>query len=65
MKFAWCKNITDILAWNSAHVEEVDHKEYSEMLEAEAEAAEQHNTDENKITLPIEIICASDTAVLL
>ena len=40
MKFAWHKNITDILVWNSAHVEEMDHNEYSEMLEAEAEAAE-------------------------
>ena len=40
MKFAWCKKITNILVWNSAHIEEVDHNEYSEMLEAEAEAAE-------------------------
>ena len=40
MKFTWRNNIIDLVAWNSAQVEEVDLWEYSEMLEAEEEAAE-------------------------
>jgi hypothetical protein len=33
MKFTWCKNIVDLVAWNSGKIEEVDLDEYSEMLE--------------------------------
>jgi hypothetical protein len=40
MKFAWHNNIIDLVAWNSAQVEEVDLREYFEMLEAEEGAAE-------------------------
>jgi hypothetical protein len=40
MKSTWRKNISDLAAWNSAQVEEVELEEYSEMLEAEDLAAE-------------------------
>jgi hypothetical protein len=35
MKFAWCRNVTDLTVWNSSQLEEVDLNEYHEMLEAE------------------------------
>jgi hypothetical protein len=35
MKFAWCKNIVDLAAWNSGKIKEVDLDKYSEMLEAD------------------------------
>jgi hypothetical protein len=35
MKFAWRTNITDIAAWNSRKIEEVDLDEYQEMLMAD------------------------------
>jgi hypothetical protein len=38
MKFAWRGNLTDLAAWNSEQIEEVD--EYSEMLGEDESAAE-------------------------
>ena len=36
MKFAWHKNISNLAAWNSAQIEEVDMSgEYQEMLQAD------------------------------
>jgi hypothetical protein len=35
MKFAWHRDITNLTAWNSSQVEEVDLDEYHEMLVAE------------------------------
>lgn len=43
MKFAWRQNITDLAAWNSAQVEEIELDEYSELMEAEELAAEWDN----------------------
>lgn len=48
MKFAWRRNITDVTAWNSSQVEEVDLDEYCEMLEAD-EAATEFETPEDEI----------------
>ncbi|KAH9963071.1 hypothetical protein BJV74DRAFT_890515 [Russula compacta] len=31
MKFAWCRNVTDLTAWNLSQIEEVDLNEYCEM----------------------------------
>jgi hypothetical protein len=36
MKFAWCKNISNLATWNSVQIEEVNMDgEYQEMLEAD------------------------------
>jgi hypothetical protein len=35
MKFAWCRNVTDLTARNSSQHKEVDLNEYHEMLVAE------------------------------
>lgn len=43
MKFAWQQNVTDLAAWNSAQVEEIELDEYSELMEAEELAAEWDN----------------------
>lgn len=43
MKFAWRQNVTDLAAWNSAQVEEIELDEYSELMEAEELAAEWDN----------------------
>lgn len=40
MKFAWCNTITDLAAWNSADVEEVDLGYYEELLETDVMLAE-------------------------
>jgi hypothetical protein len=34
MKFAWRRDFTDLTAWNSSQLEEVDLDEYHEMLVA-------------------------------
>jgi hypothetical protein len=36
MKFAWRNTISDLAAWNSAEMEEVDLGCYEELLEADA-----------------------------
>ena len=48
MKFAWCRDITDLTALNSAQIEEVhlnecDHDEYQEMFIADKWAVEFDN----------------------
>ena len=41
MKFTWCKNISNLAAWNSAQIEEVDMSgKYQEMLQADQGADE-------------------------
>jgi hypothetical protein len=35
MKFAWCRDITDLTAWNLSQLEKVNLDEYQEMLVAE------------------------------
>jgi hypothetical protein len=40
MKFTWRWDITDLAAWNSAQVKEVDLDEYSELLEVVEQTAE-------------------------
>jgi hypothetical protein len=40
MKFTWQQDITDLAAWNSAQVKEVDLDEYSELLEVDKQTAE-------------------------
>jgi hypothetical protein len=35
VKFAWCNNIPDLIAWNSEEVEEVDLDDFQESLEAD------------------------------
>jgi hypothetical protein len=36
MKFTWCNNISNLAAWNSAQIEEVNMDgEYQELLEAD------------------------------
>ena len=38
MKFVWRNNISDLAAWNSAQIEEVDEmKEYLDLLAADVE----------------------------
>ena len=32
MKFAWCRNVTNLAAWNSGLVEEIDSDFYCDML---------------------------------
>jgi hypothetical protein len=32
MKFAWCQNVTNLAAWNSGIVKEVDLNVYEDML---------------------------------
>jgi hypothetical protein len=50
MKFAWHNNITDLAAWNTAQVEEVQLDEYCDMLKADKVAdkwdKEEQETDE-------------------
>ena len=35
MKFAWCRDITDLTAWNSSQLEKVNLDKYQEMLVAD------------------------------
>lgn len=35
MKFAWCNDIPDLVAWNSAEVEEVELDDFEEFLAAD------------------------------
>ena len=35
MKFAWCKNVSDLAVWNSRLVEEIDLDVYCDMLDVD------------------------------
>ena len=50
MKFAWWMNITDVAAWNSRQIDEVDLDEYQEMLDAEV-LADQFYIDADEFML--------------
>lgn len=58
MKFAWRRNITDLAAWNSGQIEEVDLNEYSEWLEADELLAEL-DKDEDEFFLEDDIILST------
>ena len=50
MKFAWHRNITDVAAWNSEQMDEVDLDEYRKIVEAELQA-EEFEKDADEIVL--------------
>jgi len=50
MKFAWQMKITDVVAWNSRQIDEVDLDEYQEMLDAEV-LADQFDMDADDFVL--------------
>ena len=50
MKFAWQMKITDVVAWNSRQIDEVDLDEYQELLDAKV-VAEQFDMDADEFVL--------------
>ena len=50
MKFAWCNNIEDLAAWNSAQVEVIDIEEFEELLAADL-YADELDTPENELII--------------
>ena len=47
MKFAWCQNVSDLAAWNSGMVEEVDLEVYEYMLIVDAHEDKLEENDTN------------------
>lgn len=51
MKFAWKKDLKDIVAWNSMQIEEINLTEFEEWLESEVELLQWEKSDDIELVI--------------